>query len=44
MFGKTYIGTERTTFAIGPDQKIFGILKKVRPADHILQLLKLLSK
>jgi len=44
MFGKTYIGTERTTFAIGPDQKIFGILRKVRPADHVLQLLKLLSK
>jgi peroxiredoxin Q/BCP len=44
MFGKTYMGTQRTTFAIGPDQKIFGILRKVKPVDHVLQLLKLLSK
>ena len=34
MYGKKYMGTERTTFVIGPDQKIRAILRKVQPAQH----------
>jgi len=40
MYGKKYMGAERTTYVIGPDQRIKAILKKVKPADHVPQLLK----
>ena len=43
MYGKKYLGTERTTYLIGPDQKIKAILKKVKPTEHVTQLLKALS-
>ncbi|MGB8354281.1 MAG: thioredoxin-dependent thiol peroxidase [Chthoniobacteraceae bacterium] len=39
MYGKKYMGTERSTFVIGPDQKIKAILRKVKPAEHAAQLL-----
>jgi peroxiredoxin Q/BCP len=39
MYGKTYMGTERSTFVIGPDGKLKAILRKVKPADHAEQLL-----
>lgn len=32
--GKKYLGTERTTFVIGPDQKIAAVLRKVDPKEH----------
>jgi peroxiredoxin Q/BCP len=35
--------TERTTYLIGPDQKIKAILKVVKPAEHVTQLLKALA-
>lgn len=34
MFGKEYMGIERTTFLINPDGKIEKIWKKVRVKDH----------
>jgi peroxiredoxin Q/BCP len=34
MYGKKYMGTERTTFVIGADGKIKAILRKVKPAEH----------
>lgn len=34
MYGKTFMGTERTTFIIGPDGRIEGVLEKVRPGEH----------
>ncbi len=34
MYGRSYMGNERTTFVIGPDGKIKEILRKVRPAEH----------
>ncbi len=34
MYGKKYMGTERTTFVIGDDGKIKAILRKVKPAEH----------
>ena len=43
MYGKKYMGTERTTFVIDPDQRIKAILRKIKPADHVPQLLKTLA-
>ena len=43
MYGKKYMGTERTTYLIGADQKIKSILKKVKPTEHVTLLLKALS-
>ena len=34
MYGRTYMGNERTTFVIDPDGKIKSILHKVKPAEH----------
>ncbi len=35
MYGKTYMGTERSTFVIGPDGKIKVIFPKVKPDQHL---------
>lgn len=35
MYGKTYMGTERSTFIIGPDGSLKAILKKVKPDEHL---------
>src|SRR5664279_1066115 len=34
MYGRTYMGNERTTFVIAPDGTIKDILRKVKPAAH----------
>jgi peroxiredoxin Q/BCP len=34
MYGRTYMGNERTTFVIGPDGRITEVLRKVKPAEH----------
>ena len=34
MYGRTYMGNERTTFVIGPDGVIQEILRNVKPAEH----------
>jgi peroxiredoxin Q/BCP len=34
MYGKTYMGMERTTFVIGPDGVIKDVFRKVKPAEH----------
>lgn len=34
MYGKKYMGTERTTFVIGPDGALRAVLSKVKPGDH----------
>ncbi len=39
MYGKTYMGTERSTFVIGPEGKLKAVLRKVKPAEHVEQLL-----
>jgi peroxiredoxin Q/BCP len=39
MYGKTYMGTERSTFVIGPDGVLKAVFRKVKPADHAQQLL-----
>ena len=42
MYGKTYMGTERTTFIIGPDGKIKAVLPKVKPDEHLKQVMELI--
>jgi thioredoxin-dependent peroxiredoxin len=34
MYGRTYMGNERTTFVIGPDGVIQEVLRNVKPAEH----------
>jgi peroxiredoxin Q/BCP len=34
MYGRKYLGTERSTFWIGPDGRIQAVWRKVKPADH----------
>jgi thioredoxin-dependent peroxiredoxin len=34
MYGRKYMGMERSTFVIGPDGKIEHVFRKVKPADH----------
>ena len=39
MYGKKYMGIERTTFVIGPDGKIAKIFSKVKPEGHAAEVL-----
>ncbi len=34
MYGRTYMGNERTTFVIAPDGTIKEIFRKVKPGEH----------
>jgi len=34
MYGRKYMGNERTTFVIGPDGKIREVLRSVKAAEH----------
>lgn len=43
MYGRTYFGNERTTFLIGPDGEVAGVLRKVKPAEHDELVLKTLQ-
>lgn len=38
MYGKKYMGAERTTFVIDDQGRIATILRKVKPAEHVDQL------
>lgn len=40
MYGKKYMGTERTTFVIDPAGKIQSVLRKIAPSAHMEALLK----
>lgn len=42
MYGKKYMGTERSTFVIGPDGKIKAIFRKVKPEEHAAEVLAVL--
>jgi peroxiredoxin Q/BCP len=39
LYGKKYMGIERSTFVIGPDQKIRKIFSKVKVKGHVEELL-----
>ena len=39
MYGKNFMGTERTTFVIRPDGRIKSVFRKVKPDEHAKLLL-----
>lgn len=43
MYGKKYMGTERSTFVIDAEGNIEAVLEKVKPAKHLEQLLEVLD-
>ena len=42
LYGKSYMGIERTTFIICPDGNIRAVLPKVKPDEHLAALIELL--
>jgi len=40
LYGKTFMGTERSTFVIRPDGRIKSIFRKVKPTTHTDNLLE----
>jgi peroxiredoxin Q/BCP len=44
MYGRTYMGNERTTFTIDPEGRIAKVLRKVKPAEHDEQVLRALQE
>jgi peroxiredoxin Q/BCP len=44
MYGKKVTGIERTTYVIGPDQKLIHEFSKVKPEGHAEEVLALLKK
>jgi peroxiredoxin Q/BCP len=44
MYGRTYLGNERTTFIIDPAGKIAEVLRKVKPAEHDKLVLEALEE
>jgi peroxiredoxin Q/BCP len=43
MYGKKVMGIERTTFLIGPDQRLLRIFPKVKPEGHAEEVLAALK-
>jgi peroxiredoxin Q/BCP len=43
MYGRKYMGIERTTFLIGADGKIEKIFEKVKPVGHAEQVLEAIA-
>jgi peroxiredoxin Q/BCP len=43
MYGKKYMGAERSTFVIDANGRIAAILQKVKPGEHVEQLQAALS-
>ena len=43
MYGRTYMGVERSTFLIGTDGKVRKIFHKVKPAGHAEEVLAALA-
>jgi peroxiredoxin Q/BCP len=43
MYGRTYMGNERSTFVIDPEGKISHVFRKVKPAEHDKQVLAALG-
>jgi len=43
MYGKKVMGIERTTFLIGPDQRLLKVFPKVKPEGHAEEVLATLK-
>jgi peroxiredoxin Q/BCP len=44
MYGKKYMGAERSTFVIGPDGRVASVFRKVKPEEHVDILLNALPQ
>jgi len=44
MYGREFLGNERTTFIVDPGGKVAEILRKVKPAEHDELVLKALER
>jgi peroxiredoxin Q/BCP len=44
MYGREFLGNERTTFIIDADGKVAEVLRKVKPAEHDELVLKALGR
>ncbi|MCC6365015.1 MAG: thioredoxin-dependent thiol peroxidase [Bryobacterales bacterium] len=44
MYGKKYMGVERTTFVVGKDGRVKKVFSKVKPAGHAGQVLQALRE
>ncbi|HTC73324.1 MAG TPA: thioredoxin-dependent thiol peroxidase [Solirubrobacteraceae bacterium] len=44
MYGRSYLGNERTTFIIDPAGRVAEVLRKVKPAEHDALVLKALER
>jgi peroxiredoxin Q/BCP len=44
MYGRKYMGVARTTFIIDRDGRIAHVFEKVKPAEHVTQVLEVLQK
>ena len=44
MYGRKVMGIERTTFLIGPDQRLVRIFPKVKPEGHAEEVLAVLKE
>lgn len=44
MYGKKVIGIERSTFLIGPDQRLLKVFRKVKPEGHAEEVLQALRE
>jgi peroxiredoxin Q/BCP len=42
MYGKTYMGIERSTFVIDPDGNVAHVMRRVKPDTHVEQVLQAL--
>ncbi len=40
MYGKTYMGMERSSFLVGADGKVVKVWRKVKPAEHAAQVME----
>lgn len=43
MYGRKYMGVERTTFVIGKDGKVVKVFAKVKPQGHDLEVMEVLK-
>jgi peroxiredoxin Q/BCP len=44
MYGKAYLGNERTTFIVDPEKNVAHVLRKVKPAEHDERVLEALQE
>lgn len=44
MYGRKYMGMARDSFLLAPDGRVFSVLQKVQPGEHVEKILKAVSQ